>query len=636
MKVDLTGQGNFSIGCNYWASHAGTAMWSDWRPETVEKDLKQLSEAGLNILRVFPLWPDFQPLNLLRTCGGAPREFRMGEAPLPETEAGRAGVSEEMMARFKFFADKAEENGIKLLVGILTGWMSGRLFVPPAFEGLNVLTDPSVIIWEVRFVKYFVKYFKEHPAITGWDLGNECNCMGCAESRESAWIWASQISNAIKSVDLSRPVVSGMHGLKAEAEKGKWLIEDQAEITDVLTTHPYPRFTPYCALDPINELRNGLHATAESCMYADIGGKPCIVEEIGVLGPMTCSDQIAADYARAVLFSSWAHDLRSFQWWCAYDQNHLKHAPYDWNAIERCLGLFRNDRFPKPIVEVYSKFRAFLEAAPVLPERIKDAVCILSRVQDQWGAAYSSFILAKQAGFDIDFQYIEQPLKDSDFYLIPSVDGQAGLPAGKWREILAKVKDGATLYISLGDAVIEPFNEPFGVELQTTQMRRGDAKYKFKDLSFASGAVRKFNLKNLSAEILATEEDGNPVFIQNKHGKGAIYFLAFPIEQELSETSGAFHDENAQPLWEIYKEISGSLSSRRVASKNNPCVGITEHVVNENERIMTLINYSSQAQKCEVSFSGEWRISKSLYGASPEDGVCCIPANDAVVLLLKN
>lgn len=31
--------GTFSIGCNYWASHAGTAMWRDWRPDVVRRDL---------------------------------------------------------------------------------------------------------------------------------------------------------------------------------------------------------------------------------------------------------------------------------------------------------------------------------------------------------------------------------------------------------------------------------------------------------------------------------------------------------------------------------------------------------------------------------------------------------------------
>ena len=38
----------------------------------------------------------------------------MGENPLPQTEAGRAGVDETMVERFKFFCDVAEKNGIKL------------------------------------------------------------------------------------------------------------------------------------------------------------------------------------------------------------------------------------------------------------------------------------------------------------------------------------------------------------------------------------------------------------------------------------------------------------------------------------------------------------------------------------------
>jgi hypothetical protein len=50
------------------------------------------------------------------------------------------------MARFAAFADMAEKRGLQLLVGLVTGWMSGRLFVPPAFAGCNVLTDPLAIL----------------------------------------------------------------------------------------------------------------------------------------------------------------------------------------------------------------------------------------------------------------------------------------------------------------------------------------------------------------------------------------------------------------------------------------------------------------------------------------------------------
>ena len=61
-KCEIFDDGGFFVGCNYWAKNAGMYMWSQWRPDVIEKD------------------------------------------------------------------------GIKLIVGILTGWMSGRQFVPEVFE----------------------------------------------------------------------------------------------------------------------------------------------------------------------------------------------------------------------------------------------------------------------------------------------------------------------------------------------------------------------------------------------------------------------------------------------------------------------------------------------------------------------
>ena len=61
-------------------------MWRDWRPDVVDADLNQLADAGLQVLRVFPLWPDFQPITQLYTGAGRPMEMRHGEAPLPTTK----------------------------------------------------------------------------------------------------------------------------------------------------------------------------------------------------------------------------------------------------------------------------------------------------------------------------------------------------------------------------------------------------------------------------------------------------------------------------------------------------------------------------------------------------------------------
>ncbi len=560
-------------------------MWSEWRADIVEADLRQLATEGMQVLRVFPLWPDFQPLTLLRSGEGAPYEFRLGEAHLADDACGRAGVSPIAMGHFQEFADLAQKYGLKLIVGLVTGWMSGRLFVPPGLDGLNVLTDPVAIQWQVRLVRFLVHRFKDHPAIAAWDLGNECNCMAAVPNRQAAWLWASTITNAIRVEDATRPVVSGMHSL-LPGRTAHWTMQDQAEITDLLTTHPYPYFTPHCDQDPVNTLRTILHSTAESRFYADIGGKPCLAEEIGTLGPILASEAVAADFVRACLFSLWAHDCHGFLWWCAYDQLHLEQAPYDWAACERELGLFRKDRQAKPVLDAIKEFRLWLDKLSIrqLPPRLVDAVCISTEGQDQWAAAYSSFILAKQAGFDLEFQHADQPLKPAQVYLLPSLSGMQAISRRRWLELLEAVKAGATLYLSHDDCLLSPFNEPFGLEVQTRQRRAGAARFTItgvENLLTLQAGVR-LNLKPEGAQVLGSEVDGAPVFTCSSYGLGKVFFLALPLETALANQPGAFLAPIANPYWRIYKTLWDSGRSERISRVDEPNVGLTEHPLNEN------------------------------------------------------
>lgn len=638
--LSLTKPGNFVIGCNYWASHAGTRMWSDWREEIVEDDLAMLANAGLQVLRIFPLWPDFQPIHLLRAGQGHPQEIRFGESPLPDTEAGRAGMAQPMLDRFKIFADLAHRNHLKLIVGLLTGWMSGRLYVPPALEGLNVLTDPLAIQWSSRFVRQFVRTFKNHPAILAWDLGNECNCMA-ATTREESWAWTSTITCAIRAEDGTRPVVSGMHSL-APGNDEPWTMQDQGELTDLLTTHPYPYFTPHADQDPVNTIRTILHSTAESRFYADIGGKPCIAEELGTLGPILASERVAAEFVRACLFSLWANDCHGLLWWCAFDQDRLEHAPYDWNACERELGLVRNDRSIKPVLAELGKFRAFLDGLPIrsLPSLEKEAVCILSHDQDQWGAAYTSFILAKQSGFEIEFQFADQPIRPAALYLLPSVSGMAAISRRRWLELLEHVSNGAVLFVSHNDGLLSPFNQPFGLEPQTRSRRSGETTFEITGAGqFKLPAPVRLELHSTGAQVLGVENDGNPVFTVNSYGKGKIYFLSLPLELALANRPGAFDDLASNPYWRIYRLIADPIITNQLAVKSNPAIGLTEHPLNSDKRIIILINYSPRPQADTLTLAMGWRLAETWYGGAPTQVpgalVCQIPPNDALVLTLE-
>ncbi|MBT9132386.1 MAG: hypothetical protein DDT32_00904 [Syntrophomonadaceae bacterium] len=632
----------FMIGCNYWASHAGTAMWTDWRPDVVETDLKQLADAGLQVLRVFPLWPVFQPLVELKPCFGEYREYRFGEAPLPDTEAGFAGVSEEAMGKFRQFADLAEKYGLKSIVSLVTGWMSGRLFVPPALADKHVLTDPLSILWQVRFVRYFVRTMRGHPAISAWGLGNECNCMDCVKTREEAWLWTYAVSQAIRAEDIDRPIISDMHGIKPAVKHRQvvWTIQDQAELTDILTTHPYPLFTPYCDLEPINTMRSLLHATVESRLYADIGKKPCFAEEIGTLGPFYAGEKVAAQYIRSELFSLWAHDCHGMLWWCAFDQIDMEHAPYDWIALERELGLIRHDRTPKPVLEEIGRFGRFIRQLPVekLPPRAIEAACILTHEQDSWGVAYSSFILAKQAGFDLMFCQADENLPDKDLYLLPSLTGAQSFSRRFWLKLLERVKAGTTLYVSLDACILSSFKEVFGLEIQTREKRSDALTIGMTALTGApvikTAAEFRLNLAPLNAEILGAEPDGNPAFTCAGYGKGRVYLLTAPLEMNLCNELGAFNTDGAQLYWEIYRHIAAPALKQRILTKDSPQIGITEHPLNAQQRISVLINYHPAPVNAKIKLAAGWRIGEILRGTKPENETLSVPANDAVVWMI--
>lgn len=650
MKRNLSlGQpGAFRVGCNYWASHAGTAMWSDWRGKVVSRDLAELARGGVEVLRVFPLWPDFQPLQRL----GPRNEYRLGEEPLANDELGRAGLSPTAMAHFAEFLALARRHQLKLIVALITGWMSGRLFVPPAFERCNVITDPEALMWQVRLARCFVRHFAASESILAWDLGNECNCMGAA-SREAAWLWTQTITGAIRLEDRKRGIISGMHGLKlepdAKANESDWLIQDQAELTDILTTHPYPLFTPYCALDPLNTQKPCLHATAQTCLYADIGSRPCLVEEFGTLGPMLASEKIAADYLRTNLFSVWAHDGQGLLWWCAFDQSHLPQAPYDWEALERELGLFSADYRPKAVLSELRRFRKFRDSLPftALPQRCREAVCLLSQDQDHWAVAYAAFVLAKQAGFDLEFQHVDQPLKSAQLYLLPGIKGTRVISRRQWRELRLRVQAGATLYISYDGGLLSEFEEVTGLRVEARDERSGGSplrsamakRGRFRlqagsedtELSMAGGAHLVLN--PIRAEVLGAEADNNPVFCRASFGKGTVYFLACAPEPELVKQPGAFHGEGAEPYWQIYQAFSKAARAGRIVSKSLPQVGLTEHTFEGQRRLVVAINYAPCPAPETFSLRKGWKVSKVFYGefSDRKSGAATIKPNDALI-----
>ncbi len=610
----------FLLGCNYWASNAGADMWRFWDSECVKKDLAVLKENNVEVLRVFLNWRDFQPVERLYGEKGQPRELCLVGDIRPSNPYF---LDERMMDHFQEFCRIAQSQGFHLIVGLVTGWMSGRLYIPPALYGKNIFHDPLALKLQQLLIKGVVSRFRKEDSIYAWDLGNECNCMGTVTSEEEAYSWTAFITNAIRACDPSRKIFSGMHSLELE---GYWNIQDQGELTDELTTHPYPYWVEHCLVDPLNSCRTLMHATAQTQYYATVSKKPCLVEEIGGMGPMVADDDHNAKFMRVNLFSNWANGATGLLWWCAHDQTMLSAPPYDWNMCERELGMLDQNRQPKPMLVEMKKFAQLLKQLDItLPHRKSDGVCILTQGQDHWGIAYTTYVLAKQANLTIDFTYCEQELPDYDLYFLPSISGQT-MSKVAYDSLKEKVAKGATLYISIDDGFLTEFEEITGLHVEHCRNTQEEGVTKLPSgIQLSYRKQHPIQLSATRAEVLVKDEKGYPILSQTSYGKGKVLFVNFPLEKMLIHVP----DFTEKSYYKVYCDLLAPVLEQKKVISENPYIGLTEHE-KDGKKMIILINYSAESQPVRLCVKQPFVIDEILYG-----NIETLPPCDAAIFTIR-
>ncbi len=610
---DFLPSGRITLGVNYWASHAATEMWRKWDAKAVEEDLRVLSDNGIKLLRVFPNWADFQPIHACFLSGGnfdKVYETRMfdSEEPLPDTPCGRAGVDERMVERFEQFCDIAERFGIRLIVPLLTGQMTFRNYIPPALANRDPFADPYALMWEGRYLECMVSRLKAKKAIVAWESGNETRILGKSGSVFQSEAWLRYVHQTIRLADPSRPVIGVNSTLAADVPRDSaWPCEVNAALSDYTTTHPYG-FWGAVYNDDFNCVRSLTFAAAETLAVEQIGGKPAFVEEHGSRRQEQTCQKGVADYMRAMLWNLWAVDAKAMLWWCAYDQKGMTIAPYNWRQPCVELGLFRRDRTPYPAVEAVRKFAALQDALPFasLPKARTDAVV----VSTDGDVIHSSYILARQAGIMPAFATPERKLPDANCYFLPDARGRAYLTVERWEELKAKVREGATLYISWNDTFLDSMEDVAGVEVSFREKRSGMDVCDFGAFKVAMPYSVKRRFNALTAEILATNKSGEGVFFRNRYGRGTVYLSIHNFEKSLYAGSGGYEGD-AWKIWSTVRPVS------RIVETGDKNVFVSEHHFADGRVGAILVNNSRTPFNGAVSVREGW----SVIGSTTDDAV---------------
>jgi hypothetical protein len=179
-SFDLT---RHRFGVNYTPSHNWWYCWNDWDADPIRRDLDAVAALGADHLRIFVIWPYFQP--------------------------NPKWVSPVHLERLDQMIKLMGERRLDALVTVFTGALSGNGFLPffpppPGFgshDGLffnspemvpGGLAQVALQLWwsaQELLVRELARTLKPHANVIGFDLGAEIdNCWRAPAKDSDPWM----------------------------------------------------------------------------------------------------------------------------------------------------------------------------------------------------------------------------------------------------------------------------------------------------------------------------------------------------------------------------------------------------------------------------------------------------------------
>lgn len=338
--------------------------WRDFDPAEVATDFARIAGAGLDSVRLFLTWEDFQPK--------------------------RTDVDPEMLERLVSVADLARQHRLVIVPTLFTGHMSGVNWIPSwvlARPGLddrfrvmsggklvragvrNWYADEEIAVAQAMLASEAATALAGHDALWAWDLGNESSNCVVPPSRSTARTWLRRMSLAIRSADPTALVTVGLHMEDLEDDR-RLGPQEASEVCDVLSMHGYPIYAAW-ADGPTDEHLLPFLALITSWLGR---GRKVLFSEFGLPtyrdgddnGELACDqasfplveETAAAAYTERALTALQGAGCTGAMMWCYTDYASAVWAkpPFDVAVHERSFGLWRADGSPKPVVAAIQAF----------------------------------------------------------------------------------------------------------------------------------------------------------------------------------------------------------------------------------------------------------------------------------------
>jgi endo-1,4-beta-mannosidase len=368
----------FSVGINYWPRRSAMHMWQRFDPGEIADDFARIADLGLDAVRFFLRWADFQP---------EPRR-----------------MDRTMLVRLERVMELVAANGLRAMPTLFCGHMSGANWLPswtldpkvPSGRFRTIVEDGTIspygcgdiytgsLLEAQRFhAREVGAVLRGHPAVLAWDLGNEFSNVREPTTVEDAREWSKRLTDDLERVSGHR-VTGGIHAEDLTRDR-KIRPSSICEPWAFATMHGYSVYSAFARsrTDPdVVPLLAQLTASlsGKPVLFSEFGNPTCPpgkispfdrvplpdeppLPEIPPDDPLRSSyacldEQEMATYARQVLERLHRDGRLGGWWWCWADYVDALRAapPFDLAPHELSFGIVRNDGSTKPVALALAAF----------------------------------------------------------------------------------------------------------------------------------------------------------------------------------------------------------------------------------------------------------------------------------------
>ncbi|WP_166847731.1 cellulase family glycosylhydrolase [Isoptericola sp. BMS4] len=319
------------FGVNYTPREGWFHHWVDFDESEVARDLDTIAGLGVDHVRVFPLWPVFQPNPTM--------------------------VSPAMLARLESVIALAGARGLAVAVDGLQGHLSSFDFLPSwlvTWHRRNMFTDPDAIAATVRYLSEVSAAAARHDNVVAITVGNEVNQFTGdvhpdphPASTEDVTRWLDATIGAIRRGAPGVPALHACYDASWFSDAQPFTLEHVARAGDMTVVHSWAfngTGQRYGA-DAFETRALARYLVEVARAFQSDPDRPVWMQEVGAPRNVVPEESVPGFVRGTVANLAGAEHLYGITWWCSHD---VGRALGDFPEVEYDLGLIDSDGVVKP------------------------------------------------------------------------------------------------------------------------------------------------------------------------------------------------------------------------------------------------------------------------------------------------